>query len=169
MPTSRENLPDSLADKLVRDPAEVPDLRALIGYLGRSSRPRHIRLYLTADLGEYVEIPEDAVVHKESIASGERPLAGSAVWVKRAAELIRVRSRSREAQADFLKGALSAHLRTPPPGRTVHPGLFHQIGRHNFLSSVPEFCEFVILSFGGGGSVYCTEDYACGVTSAAEC
>ncbi len=169
MPAKPDSLPDGLADRLVRDPADVPDLRALIGYLGRSSRPRHVRLYLAPDLGEYLEIPEDAVVHKQPLASDERPLAGSAVWVKRAAELIRVRSRSREAQADFLKGALSAHLRTPPPGRTFHPAQLHHAGRHSFLSSVPEFCEFTILSFLGGGSVFCTEDYACGVTSAAEC
>jgi hypothetical protein len=168
MPNTRDALPDGLADKLVRDPADVPDLRALVGYLGRSSRPRHIRLYLTPDLGEYVEIPEDAVVHKQPLASEERPLAGSAVWVKRAAELIRVRSQSREAQADFLKGAISTHLRTPP-GRHFHPAQLQYIRHRFFMSSVPEFCEFTILSFAGGGSVYCTEDYACGVTSAAEC
>lgn len=171
MPRPADSLPDNLIEKLVRDPADVPDLRALAGYLGRSSRPRHIRLYLTPDLGDYVEIPEDGVVHKESLTTEDRPLGGTAVWIRREAKTVRVRSASREAQADFLRGALSNHLRQTHPGagrfKRLTPAPYAGLNFH--LSSVPEFCDFVILSFLGGGSVYCTEDYACGVSNAAEC
>jgi hypothetical protein len=168
-----ESSHDNFVDRLVPDPSDVPDLRAISGFPGRSSRPKHVRVYLTLELSDYVEIPQDGVVHKESLQTPERPLGGVIVWVKREAKIHRVRSASREAQADFLRGSVAALLRgsavpCPPPRRRGF-----QVYQAHFatsaMSCVHEFCDFTINSFLGGGSVYCTEDGPCGVSSAAEC
>ncbi|HVB68853.1 MAG TPA: hypothetical protein VNE67_13465, partial [Acetobacteraceae bacterium] len=49
---------------IVKDPAHVPDVMRLCGYVGASSEAHHERLYLTPDLSSYVEIPTDAILHR---------------------------------------------------------------------------------------------------------
>lgn len=82
------------------------DLRVLIGFLGRSLRPDHWRVYLTARLDEYFELAADDVVLTRPLEGSA--LGGTIVWVRREANLRRTRSASREAQADFLEGAVIA-------------------------------------------------------------
>ena len=84
---------------------------------------------------------------------------------------MRVRTTSREAQADFLQGSIARRIACPPGGRGFTPAHRHLANPFHtaHISCVADFCDFVIASFLGGGSVYCTEDYACGATVAAEC
>ena len=71
-----------LADRLVPDPKNPPDLSMLQGWLGASAEDKHRRLYLDPELSQSLEIPEDAIVHTQDIPVEVNPLGGSWVWVK---------------------------------------------------------------------------------------
>jgi hypothetical protein len=96
--------PDALIERIAPDASEVPDVRVLAGFLGKSTRRGYWRLYLTPTLNEYVEFAEDDVVHSHSLETDENRLGGTVVWVRREANLVQTCSVSREAQADFLQG-----------------------------------------------------------------
>jgi hypothetical protein len=100
--------PDALTERLVPDASQIPDVRVLGGFLGKSTREGYWRLYLTPTLNEYVEFAEDDVVHSHTLESDESQLGGTVIWVRREANLQHTRSASREAQADFLQGVIAA-------------------------------------------------------------
>jgi len=162
---------EEIVRSLVPDPAQPPDVRVLVGFLGRSTHERSWRLYVTPNFNEYVEFAEADVVHSRTLqASPGRPLGGTVLWLKRGGNLMRTRTTSREAQADFLQGSIAKRNACQPGGRPFIPA-YHYLAKFHtaYISCVPDFCDFVAASFLGGGSVYCTEDYACGATVAAEC
>jgi hypothetical protein len=155
--------PDELVERLVPDASQVPDVRVLVGFLGRSTREGYWRLYLTPTLNEYVEFAQGDVVHSHAFESDVGRLAGTVVWVKRAANLQHTRNVSREAQADFLQGAITAGV-----SRGVRRGVGGQIlalqpPLQQFLSfaghansCVSDICNvFLGPSFLGGNDVYC--------------
>src|SRR5687768_11284694 len=108
MPQPKRTLSeDPAVSGLVPDPGEVPDVQVYIGLPGKSLRKGHWRLYLTLELNEYLEIPDADIVHFESLDSQQTPLRGTAVWVKRSAEVARTRTGPREMQVEFLGGDLS--------------------------------------------------------------
>lgn len=165
---------DEIIENLVPNPSQVPNVRVLAGFLGKSSREGYWRLYSTAQLNEYVEIREADIVHYQRLSSEQSSLGGTLIWVKRDAELQHTRTTSGQAQASFFQGDISARfLNRADLQRLDAVGTRRrfQIARvySAFMSCVPEFCEFTIASFSGGGSVYCTEDGPCGNTFQAEC
>ena len=85
-------------------PGAVP----LIGYLGRGGREHHWRIYLTPELRDYVEVHENDIIHRRGRPPDESPVGGSVVWVKATAQLVRSRLLPSHAQADFLRGSLTA-------------------------------------------------------------
>jgi hypothetical protein len=162
--------PDAITERLVPDPSHVPDVRVVAGFLGNTTREGYWRLYLTADLTTYIEFRQEDVVHSEQLKPEDSPLGGTVVWIKRDANVRRIRTTSREAQADFLQGAIKAHLkrRTPPTG--MRPPLVAQV-----LPFSPSFhfwsiCdELAAPSFLGGGDVFCGGSFECFPTWEAEC
>jgi hypothetical protein len=75
------------------------DATPLVGVqTGPSSRPNYLRLYLTSDLRQYLEVPSDQVVVSRRLRSGE------VVWVRRDTRIdfYGVTSRS----VDFLEGEM---------------------------------------------------------------
>lgn len=114
---------DEIITALVKDASDVPDVRMLIGFRGKSSRKGYCRLYLTPELSEYVEIPQDEIHHWQQLDKERFPLGGVAVWVNREADLLYTRTTAREVQADFLQGDITSTylkgkgLPFPPPGR----------------------------------------------------
>jgi hypothetical protein len=163
--------PDALIERIAPDASEVPDVRVLAGFLGKSTRRGHWRLYLTPTLNEYVEFAEDDVVHSHSLETDENRLGGTVVWVRREANLVHTKAVSREAQADFLHGDIATRYLVA--ARSGGP-LGLPIGGSGFLanphysawiSCVPEFCDIAPLSFLGGGTAYCTRDSACGTAT----
>jgi hypothetical protein len=169
LPTSAPNLePDALIERLVPDASQIPDVRVLIGFLGKSTRERYWRLYLTATLNEYVEFARDDVVHSHALESDESPLGGTVVWLKREANLQHTQSASREAQADFLQGAIAASAlgrvllgRGKGGGTDLVPlapmnaAIFLSFAGHA-NSCVSDICKFMAPSFMSGGDVLCT-------------
>jgi hypothetical protein len=100
--------PDKLVEVLAPDGAQPPDVRALIGFLGTSTRRGYWRLYFTLMLDEYVEFAANDVLHGLSVDRSRGRPGGTVIWVRRAANLQHVRTVSREAQADFLGGDIAA-------------------------------------------------------------
>lgn len=156
---------DALVERLLPDPSQPADLRVLVGFLGESPRKGHWRLYQTPTLDAHVEFAEKDVVHSHSSNDDGNRLGGTIVWVRRAANLVHTQSCSREAQADFMKGAITARAWagdrrgcfTPPA--PVQAQIFLSFAG-NANSCVSDICDTFSSSFMSGGSVYCTSLYA---------
>jgi hypothetical protein len=160
--------PDELINQLLPDASQFPDVRVLVGLLGRSTRQGYWRLYFTLTLDEYVEFAETDVVHSHALNREESQLGGTVIWVRREANLQHIRTASREAQADFLQGAitnsLAQRVRRGVAGRRMaafqpQHVQFGSVAVH--VSCVREFCDFVVKSFLGGGDVYCEGSWEC--------
>jgi hypothetical protein len=100
----------SFVDKLVTDPSKPPQALLLSGFTGASSEPAHTRLYFDAELSDYVEIPDAAILHTEAMAPAQSPLGGSYVWVQRDAELVHGPVSGNRRKASFLEGRLRQDL-----------------------------------------------------------
>jgi hypothetical protein len=101
---------DALPEDIVSNPADVPSVRALAGYLGKSNRPGYLRLYITPELFEYLEFREEDVVRTCPFPREKAPVGGTMVWVRRDATLLHTRMQSFQAQASFLNGEISAQF-----------------------------------------------------------
>jgi hypothetical protein len=154
---------DALIARLIPDASQVPDVQVLVGFLGKSTREGYWRLYLTIILNEYVEFDEKDVVHRRAFECDESRLGGTMVWIRRGANLQHTQSVSREAQADFLQGGITASAFGRDPGRPssgpvqVAPqqAMFLSFAGHA-NSCVSDICNnFMGRSFMGGGDVNC--------------
>ena len=74
--------------KLVKDPAEVPAVARLFGFLGRSTQPDHTRLYLNPDLSLHLDIPDEDILLTQPVPKTQDPLGGVHVWLKRDAKVL---------------------------------------------------------------------------------
>lgn len=123
---SRKLNEDELVENLVSDPSQIPELRTLTGFLGRSTQDDHWRLYLGPDLGEYLEFRKEDVVHYERLTQEQSPPLGSTiVWVKRDCKLQHMRTIASQEQAAFLQGGIAQRFmaETTPGGIPgVRPG-----------------------------------------------
>lgn len=160
--------PDQIVERLVPDPTNIPDVRVLAGFLGKTNRKNHWRLYLTTNLTNYVEFDQDDVVHSEQLEGDEYPLGGTVIWINRDANLQHMQLTSREAQADFLQGRMRAGVRRRNPA----------IGGQLTAAAVPftpsfhffSICdELAAPSFLSGGDVFCGGSFQCNPSFQAEC
>ncbi|MGO9781823.1 MAG: hypothetical protein ACLPKE_36245 [Streptosporangiaceae bacterium] len=96
---------DPLVAALVPDPAQLPVNAAVLrGFIGKSLDEGSWRLYLDAELTEYVEIPKAEILYARELPDG----GGTAVWVPGTLRLDRVRVAATQIQAEFLSGAIAA-------------------------------------------------------------
>jgi hypothetical protein len=95
---------DDFVNELVPDPSAAPDVVALGGFLGKSPEKGYWRLYRTLDLNDYVEIAEEDIVRTERVGGEKSSLAGTTVWVRRSAEIVRKRVTSERVRAELLRG-----------------------------------------------------------------
>jgi hypothetical protein len=103
-----EQKPDDLAAELVPDPTKLPDLVVLRGYAGKSTRAGFSRLYVDLSFSEFVEVADEDVLAKRSLAANQGPLGGTVLWVKRNATLLRATVCLAQEHAAFLKGEITA-------------------------------------------------------------
>jgi hypothetical protein len=97
--------PEEFVDKLVGDPATAgPEVLVLTGWVGRSTRDGHVRLYLTPDLVEYVSIPTEDVLHTEKVPAERAGLAATRVWLRATAEIQHTQRMPGSAARHFLGG-----------------------------------------------------------------
>lgn len=74
---------DAWIGKLVTEPGTVPDVTVVTGFVGPATEAEYIRVYLDPQLQKSVEIPVDAIVHREAIPKTTSSLGGSHLWVLR--------------------------------------------------------------------------------------
>lgn len=145
---------DPVVEALVPDPAQGPPATAVLyGHVGNSPDPGVWRLYLTDDLGEYVDIPEGEILHSQQLGEGR----GTLVWVSRSAALHYVRVRSQQVQAGFLSGAItSGNLRRVTSSPQGSPLLRPALWPESHICTHINDCAF--------GSATCGFTDACSVT-----
>ena len=97
---------DRFVSTIVEDPAKPPKALLLPGFVGDSSEPGCIRLYLNAQLSDYIEIPEEAILHTEEIPRDRSPLGGKYIWIRRDAEVIHGPVGPNRLKATYLEGWL---------------------------------------------------------------
>jgi len=129
---------DPLVAALVPDPGEGPaNAVVLHGYVGKSTRAGHWRLYLDAGLEAYAEVSEGDILHHRRLAND----AGTLVWVSKSLELKVTRVSSATIQAEFLSGAIAAGRLRP----TGHPSTASHGAAWNIVARLRRG------GFGGGG------------------
>jgi hypothetical protein len=104
--------PDRVVEALVPDPAAgPPDVTVLRGFLGRSPDDGVWRLFVTAALDEYIDIPESEILHSEKLPDD----GGTVLWVAKTLELNYVRVQAQRVQAEFLGGPVTSARAAMPP------------------------------------------------------
>ncbi|MEM9762116.1 MAG: hypothetical protein AAF968_06355 [Pseudomonadota bacterium] len=73
-------------EALVKDPASPPRTLLVGGYRGVSAFDGYVRLYLTPTLTQYVDIPDDSLLHHTSMP--DDPFGGIYVWIEAGAALL---------------------------------------------------------------------------------
>lgn len=103
-PRSASSVPyHPLVEALAPDPDKPPKRATrLFGYPGPATDSKSTRLWLDADLSSYVDVPDDAILHSQTL-DGER---GTILWVDPEATLTHSSPRAQEVQAEFLGGAI---------------------------------------------------------------
>jgi hypothetical protein len=107
-PPQKRLAQDRIVDQLAPDPGSHQPLTILTGFLGQSSREGFWRLYLTPELDEYVEFAEDDVVQTEEATKEQAPFGGSSVWLRQGAPVTHTQVSTRQVQAEFLSGSITA-------------------------------------------------------------
>src|SRR5205085_6655855 len=95
---------------------EVPNRTALTcaqGLLAKGPREGTWQLFVTPQLNESYVFDEEAVAHSEPAPANDWFGESTRVWFKEEASVTCVRSESRQIQASFLKGGLTARLNAP--------------------------------------------------------
>jgi len=163
--TSNNLDPDKLIKNLVNDPSKVPNLKMLSGYLGNSNQDKFWRLYLTPELNEFIEIPEEEVVHYKRLEDDQSPLGGTILWVKNDTTLRYTRAESSDVQAKFLEGEItSSFLSGVSMGSNIGLGAF---GRF-YLRKTFNVTQCATCPATGGpetecASAFCTWNHTCPV------
>ncbi|GIH09230.1 hypothetical protein Rhe02_72970 [Rhizocola hellebori] len=137
---------DALVQALMPDPsAAPPNAIVLSGFLGKSTHPDKWRLYLTAALDRYVEIPEDKILH--AVQLGDH---GTLLWIPKDMTLQLHQAQPEHIQAEFLDGAITAnHVGVP----AINP--FFVGGAVRLISITPSghvYCHTPLGTSCGGGT-----------------
>ncbi len=90
--------------RLAPDPAHLPDVVVLAGYPGASALEGHTRLYFTAELADYYEIPTDTILHTENATNFPGPAGAAYLWVRRNAAIVRKGRYVADIKAKFFSG-----------------------------------------------------------------
>lgn len=75
---------DAWVTKLAADPAKNPETVLLTGYIADAPDNQSIRVFLDPQLQQWVDVPVDAILHREEIPRTVSVLGGSHLWLKRA-------------------------------------------------------------------------------------
>jgi hypothetical protein len=98
---------DPLVTTLLPDPegCQPANVWTARGFPGEHCVDSHLRLYLTLELDEWLEIPKDAVRHVVQCDSGCASLGGVVLWIDRSAKVQHTRTRQVEAPTGTFRGS----------------------------------------------------------------
>jgi hypothetical protein len=72
-----------LTEVLVPDPSKTPRLILLTGFLGRSDQKDNYRLYRSAEMRRWLDIPQIYLHYARDLGlTDDSPFGGTAVWIK---------------------------------------------------------------------------------------
>lgn len=95
---------DRLVEALVPDPSQgPPDTTVLHGYLGKGTTEGVWRLYQSAKLDSYIELPESEILFSQQLPDDQ----GTSVWVRKDLPVEVVRPGATQVQAEFLAGPIA--------------------------------------------------------------
>ncbi len=129
-----------LVEALASDPSKPPEKATrLFGLPGPAAEAGSTRLWLDHDLTSYVDVPDEAIVHSQTLDNDQ----GTHLWVEPDAKLTFSTTQSQEVQADFLGGSiaernLSTSARRPRLDIPWDEGLKFTIWSYNWRECVPE-------------------------------
>ncbi len=93
-----------LVEALASDPSKPPEKATkLFGYPGPAAEGDATRLWLDTDLTTYVDVPDEAIVHSQTLDYDQ----GTLLWVEPSARLTYSTTRSQDVQAEFLGGSIA--------------------------------------------------------------
>jgi hypothetical protein len=93
-----------LVSALASDPSKPPERATkLFGYPGPAAEKGAIRLWLDSDLTTYVDVPDEAILHSQTLPDDQ----GTWLWVDPGATLTVSSTQSHEVQAEFLGGSIA--------------------------------------------------------------
>ena len=116
---TNKNKECKIVSQLVKDPKAPPETRILAGYLGRSALEAHCRLYRDATLNDWVEIPEDAILHMEDWPPASHTWGGKHVWVQRDAQLVPAPQPTRAADTHLVLARPTVRVRSTGGARAA--------------------------------------------------
>ncbi len=123
-----------LVEALASDPSKPPERATkLFGFPGPAADADTTRLWLDADLTTYVDVPNDAIIHSQTLENDQ----GTVLWVDPAAKLTYSSTQSHEVQAEFLGGSIAErNLGAATPA----PAFMEAFGRSGWPASVGPGC-----------------------------
>lgn len=93
-----------LVEALASDPNKPPERATkLFGFPGPAADAKSTRLWLDADLTSHVEIPNDAIIHSQTLDNDQ----GTILWVDPSATVTHSTTQSQDVQAEFLGGSIA--------------------------------------------------------------
>jgi len=97
---------DRFVGQVVIDKNKHPNVQLLSGFLGEASEVGQTRLYFDPELSDYIDIPDDAILHTEPMPKETSPLGGFYVWIDKEREVTHGRAGEPRTKARFLEGRI---------------------------------------------------------------
>ena len=111
------------------DPRNTDQLTLVQGYIGQSSENGHIRVYSDESLNNFVEVPEDAIVHAQQLSLSESSLGGSKLWLRSDVVITYGDPKSaNRPKTSFLEGDLMQQYTTQYGGYDTTGGMMDAYG-----------------------------------------
>ena len=76
---------DAFVASVRPDPSASEQVQLLQGYLGKSNVDGHVRVYFDEALNNFIEVPENDILHALPCDKSENALGGCRLWVKKSA------------------------------------------------------------------------------------
>jgi hypothetical protein len=121
---------------LVENPAEPPAVRQLAGFLGDSPEPEHTRLYLDAQLSDWIDVPDADFVHWVLPPADREATDAALVWLREGATIRRRASANGATSLErYVTGShYSGYLTdAAAPRQGVAPSPVHAAGPERFV------------------------------------
>lgn len=95
----------------------------ITGYIEEAEEEGHVRVFTTADADVFFEIPQSAVLNRETIEDGGLDVGSTKIQIDAESNLIAKRVTTREFQASLLGGSLESTTLEGFAGEFTNPWL----------------------------------------------